>query len=93
MNPHRFTNWLLATLITIIFFALCALADAPSDHSAEMAQAQDLQSAIKNEATQARFARAASTICGENAGWYLVDDDRTIQCTTKRGHKTMKVVL
>ena len=93
MTTHRLTNWLLALAITAIFFALCAYTDAPSEHSTEMAQAQDLQAAIKTEAAQARFARAASTICGENAGWYLVDDDRTIQCTTKRGHKTVKAVL
>lgn len=92
MSAHRLVNIALVVLI-IAIYALMAHLDGPSDHSTEMAQAQDLQAAIKNEAAQARFARAASTICGENAGWYLVDDSKTIQCTTKRGHKTKKAVL
>ena len=31
-------------------------------------------------------------MCGENAGWKMLDD-KSIQCFTHRGHKTKKVQL
>lgn len=93
ITRHRLTNWALALLV-IALYPLMATLEERSQRRIAAAQAQDLQTAIKNEATQARFERAASEICGsENAGWQLVDDTRTIQCTIKRGFKTRKAVL
>lgn len=80
-------NWLLA----LIFAALLSgawLLDAPTDHHATRAQAAAVTDATRAAQAQARFARATKKICGENAAWSEV---RTgiVQCTTKRGFKTM----
>lgn len=96
MNANTLTtivNWAAALLIVAIYAAMQTLDIGPSDHATDINQAQDLQDAIKSEAAKARFAGAASQICGENAGWTLVDDGRAIQCTTKRGRRTQKVAL
>ena len=92
ITKHRLTNWVLALLV-VSLYPLMATLEARSERRIATTHEQDLQTAIKNEATQARFERAASEICGQNAGWQLVDDTRTIQCTTKRGFKTRKAVL
>lgn len=86
-------NWALALAIVALYAVMQTVDLGPSDHDTEQAQLQDLQAAIKSEAQEARFARAAVQICGENAGWSLVDDGRAIQCSTKRGHRTQKVAL
>lgn len=93
MTANRLFNWVLAFIVAILLGSVYRL-DEPCAHNTEMATAASLDDAIKNEAAQARFTRAAAKICGsENAGWKLVDDTRSIQCTTKRGHKTRKVAL
>lgn len=94
ITKHRLINTILIALIVAIY-ALMAHLDGLNANDQEAAKAQDLQTAIKNEATEARFARAATEICGgENAGWQLVYDTRTIQCTaTNRGGKTRKAEL
>lgn len=92
ITRHRLTNWALALLVVALYPLMATLEDR-SQRRIAAAHTQDLQTAIKNEAAQVRFERAASEICGQNAGWQLVDDTRTIQCTTKRGFKTRKAVL
>ena len=67
--------------------------DGPSDHSAEQAQAQSLADAQRTEATAERFAKAAAELCGSNNAAVLHLGDGSIQCLTKRGHKTIKVAL
>lgn len=86
-------NWAAALLIVAIYAAMQTMDLGPSDHAAQQAQEQDLQAAIVFEAQEARFAGAAARICGDNAGWVLVDGGNTIQCITKRGHRTQKVSL
>ena len=58
------------------------------DHSDERAQADSLADAIKSEAAEDRFERAARQICGENAGFKRGDRPGSIICMTKRGHIT-----
>lgn len=72
----------LLFLAIVSIFALGACLDAPSDHNTEMAQAQDLQAAIKNEAASARFTRAAAKICG-NAD-YTLDPDGAVHCVPRK---------
>ena len=52
------------------------LLDGPSDHQAQV------------DTTEERIQK----MCGENAGWKLLDDG-SIQCYTHRGFKTRKVAL
>ena len=92
MTFHRLTNWALALLI-IAIYALMAQLDGPSDHQAQADQLSNLQAIAATEAAQQRMATAAQAMCGDNAGWQLVDNATTVQCTTKRGFKTHKVVL
>ena len=79
-------NWAAALLIVAIYAAMQTL-DGPSDHQAQADQFADLQAIAKAEAAQQRMASAAQAMCGDNAGWQLVDAT-TVQCTTKRGHRT-----
>lgn len=84
--------WLLASLIALLMGAAIHLDDAPDDR-AEWDQSTALAEAIKSEAAQARFARAASEICGsENA---IAKDlgNGAIQCQTRRGSNTKQVAL
>ena len=84
----RRINWLLALIFAALLSGACLL-DGPliEEHSFERVQADSLQDAIKAEVVQARFARAAQAICGENAAWVDVGSG-VVQCTTKRGFKT-----
>lgn len=91
MRAHRLINTLLFCAI-IGIYALMATLDGPSDHQAQADQLSNLQAIAKSEAAQQRLATAAQAMCGANAGWQLVDDT-SVQCTTKRGHKTRKVAL
>jgi hypothetical protein len=83
MSRRRLTNIILV-LVNLVFFALVLstshLLDGDTGHA--LAPQQD------SSAAQARFARAAQTMCGENAGWTMLADG-AVQCRTKRGHKTI----
>ena len=83
MTTHRAINALLVLCI-ISLYALVAHLDGPTDHHTEMAQAANLQAAIKAEAAQEHFNRAAATMCG-NAGWAL-QADGSVRCVPRKGH-------
>lgn len=88
---HRTTNWLIATLISLVMSSAYLL-DGPDDRHAEHASAMALEDALKLEARQERFAKAAAAVCGPQA--HAADlGDGTVQCHTKRGRKTSKVAL
>lgn len=91
MNTHRQINLALFCAILAVY-ALMATLDGPSDHQAQADQLQDLQAAVKAEAAEARFAKAVAAMCGDNAAARRVDAT-TVQCLTKRGHRTQKVAL
>ena len=88
---HRLINWLLALAIIVTYVAMQYI-DGPADHSAEQAQAASLADAIKSEAADARFARAAASLCGANAAAQDLGNG-VVQCRTHQGRKTMQVAL
>lgn len=81
MITHRLTNWLLAALIAILLGATWHL-DGPSDARAEWDKSTALLDAIKNEAAQARFTRAAAQMCG-NADW-TQDATGAVHCQVRQ---------
>lgn len=83
------TAWLAG--ITIALLIGCAhYLDDIDDHSAENAQAVDLQAAIVASIAQERFDRAAQAVCGPQAAWVQLNDG-SVQCSTKYGKPTITV--
>ncbi len=88
---NNIINWTLAAL-TALVLSTAYLLDGPSDHQAAIDAAADAKATQREKAQQARFEKAAQSMCGNNAGWQLLENG-TVQCFTKRGHKTQKVQL
>lgn len=84
-------NWTLAGL-TALVLSTAYLLDGPSDHQAAIDTAAAERDAQRAAVAEAKFARAAQAMCGENAGWQLRADG-AVQCLTKRGHKTSVAVV
>lgn len=84
-------NWTLAAAVALVL-STAYLLDGPSDHQAAIDAAADAKATQREQAQQARFEKAAQSMCGNNAGWQLLENG-TVQCFTKRGHKTQKVQL
>lgn len=83
-NGNGNGNVLMLVLLLLCFVGLLAfVGPALDDHSAERAQADSLNDAVKAEQAKERFARAAAQTCG-NAGWVEVGDG-AIQCITRIG--------
>ena len=84
----------MKALITI-GTALCMALALSAAHNLDIEDAQTTavqQQTQKEQATLARFERAAQSICGgQNTGWRV--DGITLTCTTKRGFVTQKVAL
>ena len=89
MIARTLTAWLAAACIAMLIGAAIHL-DGPSDAQAEWDQPTALQDAIKSEAAQARFARAAATICG-NAP-YAVQPDGAVRCVPRKGNSQGAVI-
>lgn len=88
---HRTTNWILAACIAMLLSSAYLL-DGPDDHHAEHASALALEDALRIDAKQERFTKAAAAVCGPQA--YAADlGDGNVQCHTKRGRKTTKAAL
>lgn len=81
-----------STTITVLAMAVALAWFGPSldDHGTEQAQAQDLQLALQEAATEQRFARAAQDLCGPQAAWQELPDG-SVQCRTKYGRPTITV--
>lgn len=79
-TTHRILNTLLAVLVTAAWLYLAANLDAEAEQGDTRHQA--------GLSAELRFARAAAALCGENAAWELLGDG-SVQCKTKRGHKTI----
>ena len=75
--------WAITPLLVLLFAVVPATSIHLDDNSAERAQADSLNDAIKAAQAKERFARAAAQICG-NAGWVEVGDG-SIQCITRIG--------
>lgn len=90
----RLIEWLIVCLIALVL-ASSWLLDGPSEIDAMRATAASRQDAQQAADILIRFADAASKVCGgENAAYTLIDAS-TVQCSTKRGYKTIiaKVTL
>lgn len=87
-RTHAATIWLCATAVAILLSTSFHL----DDMRHEMGVSADLQDAIRAEAREQRFAKAAQALCGPNAG-YALQDDGSVQCYTHKGRKTIKVAL
>jgi len=66
----------VAAALVAIVMCTAYLLDGPSEHEARVDTKEEL----------------IQKLCGENAGWKLLDDG-SIQCYTHRGLKTRKVTL
>ena len=66
----------LAAGLVALIMSAAYLLDGPSEHKARV------------DTVEEKIQR----MCGENAGWKMLDD-KSIQCFTHRGHKTKKVTL
>lgn len=88
---NNIINWTMAVAVAVVL-STAYLLDGPSDHQAAMDAATDAKATQREKAQQARFEKRAQSMCGNNAGWQLLENG-TVQCFTKRGHKTQKVQL
>ena len=88
---NHLINWTLAALAALVL-STAYLLDGPSDYQAAIDAAADAKATQREQAQQARFEKAAQQMCGENAGWTQLENG-SVQCFTKRGHKTQKVQL
>jgi hypothetical protein len=84
-------NWTLAALAALVL-STAYLLDGPSDIQAAIDAAADAKATQTEQRAQARFEKAAQQMCGENSGWTQLENG-SVQCFTKRGHKTQKVQL
>ena len=84
---NHLINYALAGAAALVLSSAYLL-DGPSDHQAAIDSAAAQRDARQALLAEARFARAAQALCGENAGWQRRDDG-ALQCLTKRGHKTI----
>jgi hypothetical protein len=81
MTTHRILNVLLAVFVAAAWLYLAANFDREAIEGDTRHQA--------GLSAELRFARAAAALCGgENASWELLADG-SVQCKTKRGHKTI----
>ncbi len=87
MIRQRTINLLLALVLALILATSFHL-DGPTDHSAERAQADSLDDALKTEAARVKQAKRIAKVCGINAAFVELGDGQ-VQCMTHRGHKTM----
>jgi hypothetical protein len=86
---NNIINWTLAVAVAAVL-STAYLLDGPSDIQAAQDAAADAQATQAEQKAQARFERAAQQMCGENSGWTKLENG-SVQCFTKRGHKTQKV--
>ena len=84
-------NWLAAALLALVLGTSHYL-DWPSEIEAAQDAVAAYKSAKTDQERQQRFEAAVQQLCGENAGWKLLDNN-SVQCFTKRGYKTQKVQL
>ena len=84
-------NWVAAALVALVLGTSHYL-DWPSEFEAAQDAAAAYRAARTEQERQQRFEAAVQAMCGENAGWKLLDDG-SIQCFPHRGFKTRKVQL
>lgn len=77
--------WAGTTALVLLFAIVPASSFHLDDNSAENDAAAD---AIAQQRQEEHLAKAGKAICGDNAAWVRIDE-RTIQCLTHRGAKTI----
>ena len=86
MNTHpNISTGLFVCAIFAAFFAAQHL--DMTDHSAEFAQAEEMQAAMTDAEKQRRKDVAAQYACGPNSAYEWVNES-TVQCFTTRGKKS-----
>ena len=89
MSTHP--NISTALLVTAIFAAFFAAQHLDmTDHSAEHAQADELQAALSDAEKQRRKEVAAQYACGPQSAYEWINES-TVQCFTTRGKKSGEV--
>ena len=78
MIARTLTAWLAAACIALLMAGAIHLDGDPTDAQAEWDQSSALQEAIKSEAADARFTKAAAEMCGNS--WWTVDVDGVVHC-------------
>lgn len=86
-HPNLSTGLLLAAIFAA-FFAAQHL--DMTDHSAEHAQADELQAALSDAEKQRRKDVAAQYACGPQSAYEWINES-TVQCFTTRGKKSGEV--
>ena len=81
MTIHRILNALLAFAVGSAWLYLAANFDREAAEG-------DARHQADTPSSELRFVRAAQAMCGQNASWALLGDG-SVQCRTKRGHKTI----
>lgn len=84
-------NLLLVLLIAGILSTSYML-DWPSEIEAAQDAAATYRANRAEQIDRETFEKAVQAMCGENAGWKLMEDG-SIQCYTHRGFKTKRMVL
>lgn len=79
-------NWALAVAMALVL-STAYLLDGPSDYQAAVDSAANTRATQLEQLAMERFEKAAQAMCGENAGWKLLDNG-SVQCFTKRGYRT-----
>lgn len=80
------TAWLAGITVALLIAASINL--DIDDHSAEVAQAADIEHAHQAAEARQRFARAARAMCGPQSPW-TEPEPGVVQCHTKHGRKTV----
>lgn len=80
------TAWLAGITVALLIAASINL--DIDDHSAEVAQAADIEHAHQAAAARQRFARAAQAMCGPQSPW-SEPAPGVVQCHNKHGRKTV----
>lgn len=95
--PHRQRGFstVASNLCLVLAIATCAAFVGPAldDIGATQAVAEELQATTQAAQRRARMEAAAQAMCGgENASAVWLADG-SVQCRTKRGHKTQRVTV
>jgi hypothetical protein len=89
---HRLINWSIAGLIALGMSCAYLLDGSPTELEAARDAAAARDDGISRALAAQRMERLAQQACGANAGWQVLDSG-SVQCFTKRGHRTAVVAV
>jgi hypothetical protein len=91
-NNPPMKAWAISMILALAIAAAQSTSFHLDDHSAERATADTMNDAIKAAQKRDRFIKAASDICGINAG-FIEQADGSIRCTLHTGRKTSRTAM